>query len=872
MNPHKASQSRHPLAQLAAAFSLGICAANYFPFQAGVLWIVGGVCTVVALVALVKRRLALTAVALLVAVSVAGAVLAVQERRNEKRSEFGQFAGRQVLVTGALSRPPDLGSDRFYLTLSVERLDVDGFTRTTSGVLSLLAPFEYKDLQLGYGARVRVVTKLIRTDNYLNPGVSPLSEYLKRKGYDATGVIQSAGAITRLDDGPIFAPLALLYAWREGLQHEIHSKFAPETAGMLDAALLGNRYNLSRETAERFREGGTFHVLVISGLHISFIGGLVFLVVKRMTKRRMLQFAAPALIVWAYSLAVGAEASVVRAALMFTLAALAPVLFRESTSLNALGGAALVLLVHSPKELFDPSFQLTFLSVLAIVVIAWPLIQTFAAIGGWYPSRETPCPPSCSRGLRWFCELLFWSERRWRKEIARSPYHYRLFKPASAAWLERYGLQAVLRYVFAAIVVSAAVQLVLLPLLIVYFHRLSLASLILNIVVGVLLAVLAAVALLALLISQLSATLAAPLFTLADAINWSMIHSVDPFTHYNAASIRLPEYSGWGALVYVLYYVPLLALAFTRSNRSALVAAQVVLITILVAHPFSHGFEAGRLRIDFLDVGQGDAAMVTLPDGRTLLVDGGGNTDKRGSKSDRRSIGEAVVSEYLWWRGLDTVDYVLPTHADADHIDGLNDVVRNFTVHAALVARAPANDAEYSKFAHSLSATDTPVVTIQGGDVIRFGDATIEVLWPPPVNAPNGPSRNNDSTVLKVGFGDRSLLLTGDIEKGGERALVATARDLQADVVKVPHHGSRSSSIVPFVSATQAKVAVISVGKNSMFGHPHREVVERWQASGAQVLTTGECGTITVTTDGTELTVTGMQSHTSRGSPCHARP
>ena len=873
MNPHKASQSRHPLAQLAVAFSVGICAANYFPFQAGVLWIVGGVCTVVALVALAKRKLTLAAVALLVAVSVAGAVLALQERRNEKRSEFEQFVGRQVLITGVLSRPPELATDRFYLTLKVERLDVDGFTRTTSGVISLLAPFQYRDLQLGYGTRIQVVTKLIRTDNYLNPGVAPLSEYLDRKGYDATGVIQSAGAITRLEVGPVFSPLAMLYSWRERLQREIHSKFAPETAGVLDAALLGNRYNLSRETSERFREGGTFHVLVISGLHISFIGGLVFLLVKRVTKRRGLQFVAPALIVWAYSLAVGAEASVVRAALMFTLAALAPVLFRESTSLNALGGAALVLLVHSPKELFDPSFQLTFLSVLAIVVIAWPLVQTSAAIGGWYPSRETPCPPSCSRGLRWFCELLFWSERKWKKEIARSPYHYRLFKAKAAPWLERYGLQAVLRYSFAAIVVSAAVQLVLLPLMIVYFHRLSLASLILNIIVGVLLAVLAAVALLALLISQLSITVAAPLFTLADAINWLMIHSVDPFTRYNAASIRVPEYSGWGAFVYVLYYVPLLALAFTKAKRSiGLVAAQVVLVSILVAHPFSEGFGKGRLRIDFLDVGQGDAALVTLPDGRTLLVDGGGATDKRGLKSDRRSIGEAVVSEYLWWRGLDTVDYVLPTHADADHIDGLNDVVRNFTVHAALVARAPANDAEYNKFSQTVSEAGTQVVKIQAGDVIRFGAVEIKVLWPPLTNDPPEPARNNDSTVLKVGFGKHSLLLTGDIEKGGERALVSTARDLKADVVKVPHHGSRSSSTTPFVSATQAKVAVISVGKNSMFGHPHREVVERWQANGAQVLTTGECGTITVTTDGTELTVTGMQSHTSRGSPCHARP
>ncbi|HEX5888014.1 MAG TPA: DNA internalization-related competence protein ComEC/Rec2, partial [Pyrinomonadaceae bacterium] len=727
----------------------------------------------------------------------------------------------------------------------------------------------YRSLQLRYGTRIRVVTSFGRTDNYRNPGVSPLSEYLDRKGYDATGVIKSPSAIARLEDTARFSLRALLYSWREALQNEIHAKFDEETAGVLDAALLGNRYNLSRETAERFREGGTFHVLVISGMHISLIGGVVFLAVRRLTRRRVVQFVVPAVVVWAYSLAVGAEASVVRAALMFTFAGLGPVIFRESTSLNGLGAAALVLLVNRPKEIFDPSFQLTFLSVLAIVVVAWPLLQACSVIGGWYPSRETPVPPGCSRGLRWFCELLFWSERKWKKEIARSPHRYRLFKTPVAALLERYRVQACLRYVFAAVVVSGAVQLLLLPLMIVYFHRISPASLVLNIVVGLLLAALSAVAFVALLLSHLSPTVAAPFIKLANTIDWLMIHSVDPFAALNVASIHLPEYAGAGALVYLLYYVPLLTLLMSRARWRLITLAQLALVAVLILHPFSAGAD-GKLRVDFLDVGQGDSALVTLPDGRMLLVDGGGTTDLRRGNTDRRSIGEAVVSEYLWWRGLDTVDYVLPTHADADHIDGLNDVLRNFTVNACLVARSPTNDPEYAKFEQTLAATNTHLTTIQAGDLIRMGDVQIEVLWPPAATYANEPSRNNDSVVLRVGFGRHSLLLTGDIEKSGERALVSAGRGLKADVVKVPHHGSRSSSTLPFVTATAPKFAIVSVGQNSMFGHPHAEVVERWQANGAQVFTTGKCGTITVTTDGTTLTLTGMQSHTSPGSPCRA--
>lgn len=868
MNPHRASLSRHPLAEIAIAFAAGVCAANYFATWLVVLCIVGGVCTAAVIVALAKRKLLFAGVSLLLAVSVAGAVLAVQERKDDGASELGQFVGKPLIVNGVLNGPPEFGRDRLYLTLKVERLDVDGSSRISAGVVSLMAPFRgdgdqaaYKSLRLRYGARVRVVTTFSRIDNYRNPGVSPLSEYLDRKGYAATGVIKSPAAIERVGDVWGFPPLAWLYSWRTFLQEEIHAKFDPETAGVLDAALLGNRYNLSRETAERFREGGTFHVLVISGMHISLIGGIVFLALRRLTKRRVLQFVVPAVVVWGYSLAVGAEASVVRAALMFTFAALAPVLFRRSTSLNGLGASSLVLLVNSPKEIFDPSFQLTFLSVLAIVVVAWPLLQTCSAIGAWYPTRETPVRQACSRGLRWFCELLFWSERKWKKELARSPYRYRLFKTPLAARLERYRVQACLRYIFAAVVVSGAVQLLLLPLIIVYFHRLSLASLVLNIVVGVLLAALTAVALAALLLSQLSLTLAAPFFKLANLIDWLMIHSVDPFAHYDLASIHLPEYSGWSSLVYLVYYFPLLVLVVTRGKRwtKSLTMAQVLLVTVLIVHPFS-AVADGKLRVDFLDVGQGDSALVTLPDGRTLLVDAGGNTDRHGGNTDRRSIGEAVVSEYLWWRGLDAVDFVLATHADADHIDGLNDVLRNFTVDAALVARSPANDPEYAKFAQTLSATKTHVATIQAGDLLRFGETAIEVLWPSAATHANEPSRNNDSIVLRVEFGSRSLLLTGDIEKSGENAIIAAGKGLKVDVVKVPHHGSRSSSTLPFVSATKASVAVISVGQNSMFGHPHAEVVERWQANGAQVFTTGKCGTITVSTDGTDLLLTAFKS------------
>jgi competence protein ComEC len=612
---------------------------------------------------------------------------------------------------------------------------------------------------------------------------------------------------------------------------------------------------------------------------------------RRVTRRRGWQFLVSTLFLWAYTLAVGAESSVVRAALMFTMMALAPVVSRRARPLNALGGAALVLLVWRPSDLFDASFQLTFLSVLMIAVIAWPLLERLRAVGVWRPTQETPYPPVCPRWWRALAEALFWSEREWRNELSRAAYSCRLFKTPLAARLERWRAQRPLRYALGAIVVSASVQVGLLPLLVLYFHRLSLASLVLNIFVGILMALLSLVALAALLLAQVSAQLAAPLFRLAEATNWLMIHSVDPFARWGVASLRLPEYTGWNASVYVLYYVPLVALAAGLARWNPLrnlstveddekramlpfvlrLAALMlfVILVVIVAHPLSARQADGRLRIDFLDVGQGDAALVTMPDGATLLVDGGGrpNIQARGAppadeeagdatfERDTRSIGEAVVSEYLWWRGLDSVDYILATHADADHIDGLNDVARNFHMRAALVGRAPADDAEFARFSATMRAAAVPVYLLGRGDTLRFGAVTADVLWPPRTDNTSALSRNNDSVVLRLRFGERVFLLTGDIEREAEAALVSAPEDLRSDVLKVAHHGSRTSSTAEFIARAHPKIAVISVGLSSIFNHPHAEVVERWRASGAEILTTGSSGTITVSTDGHDLSI-----------------
>ena len=873
-----------PLAQLGAAFSSGILLSNTeLPFHFVLVCALFSAFGCALL--LLLKRITLASVSLFLAFAFCGSTLAALERRPAHQDRVKRLLDERVItpgapveVTGVLRQNPEVSWHAHYFTINVERIVVSGCDRSASGVVALMVPVSgdsglLRELQLRYGARIRVMTKLERTDNYRNPGVSPFTEYLDRKGYDASAAIKSAHLIERLDDDTVFLPLAWAYSWRTQLQKQIDARLSRETAGVLDAALLGNRYNLSSSAEERFRDGGTFHVLVISGLHITFLGGLVFVVTRRLTRNRVVQFAMSAVIVWGYSIAVGAEPSILRAALTFSVVLLAPLVSRRAFALNGLGAVAIALLLWKPSGLFDPSFQLTFVSVLAILVLAWPLLRTFAAIGSWRPTRVTPYPPACPGWVRRFAEALYWDEEASVRHLRSAGYGYSWFKGRTAATLQKIHAQRLVRFVFAAVVVSTSVQLTLLPFLIIYFHRFSPASFILNIFVGAGMAAVAIAALAGVVMAQVSVTLSEPVFLAANSLNWLMVHSVDPFTHAHVASIRVPEYRGPLFSVYVLYYLPLATLSLllvkwrplelpknkrdpNRKRRVfwAVTCAQLGAIAVLILHPCSATGTEGKLRVDFLDVGQGDAALLTFPDDTTVLVDGGGKpgpfkNDDEESERPVRAIGESVVSEYLWWRGLSHIDYLVATHADADHIDGLNDIARNFNVRSALVARFPERDAEFGKLLQSLTSNDVGVRAIGAGDELWVGGASLRILWPNPSEA-RLPSGNNDSLVLRVQFGSRSVLLTGDIEAKAERALVARQARVTADVTKVPHHGSRTSSTEEFVRSTSSKLAVISVGESSVFGHPHPEVVKRWEHNGARILQTGNKGMITLVTDG----------------------
>lgn len=304
-------------------------------------------------------------------------------------------------------------------------------------------------------------------------------------------------------------------------------------------------------------------------------------------------------------------------------------------------------------------------------------------------------------------------------------------------------------------------------------------------------------------------------------------------------------------------------------SPSILCALALTCALIAVIRPPVVGSD-GKLTIHFLDVGQGDSVLVVFPRGKTMLVDGGGelsfaapNTvDAQGSMNDTAddepifsdrafSIGEAVVSRFIWSLGRTRVDYVLATHAHADHIGGLTDVVRNLDVRQAVVGYAVPDEPEFNRFARAAAERRTPLYSVAAGERFEIDGVAIEVLWPPPADGREVTSGNDDSVVLRLVYGSVSILLAGDIEQSAEDSLVRSGANVTADLLKVPHHGSRTSSTEEFIDAVNPSYAVISVGERSRFGHPHPSVVNRYLMREVKLFQTGRDGMVTLETDGT---------------------
>jgi competence protein ComEC len=735
----------------------------------------------------------------------------------EDASYIKFYNSQEVEIEGMVSADPEVRDSATHIRLSVSRINPENEGwREVSGDVLLFVP-RYPEYE--YGDVLRVTGKLEIPGQL---GDFDYKGYLEHQGIYATMLYPD---LERIDSGQGFKPLEWIYSLRNSLAESIAEVMPEPQAALTQGILLGIRYNIPADIKYDFTITGTAHILAISGVNLSIIAGMLLSIgIWLFGKKRFIYIWLALGLIWLYALLTGMQPPLVRGAIMASLFLSAELVGRQRTAITSLALAAAVMVGLDPPILFDASFQLSFLAFAGLIFLA---------------------PPLTSLGRRL----------------------------AGAALGEKGLAVSLANIVSDGFSVTLAATIAVWPLIAYYFGVVSL--------VGPLATFLALPVLPAIIVTGMAAGLVGLAFIpLAQGIGWLawlfnsyMLFIVGGFAALPLSSTEVGSVSPAFIIVYYCVLIAIVGLVSKRgwrerarswlrsgASRSSQLVSRLswrwvvppLLILAALTSVAAITMPDDELHISFLDIGQGDAILIEQGN-QQVLIDGGPSP-----QTLIRELGDRMP---FWDR---TIELVVLTHPHDDHLSGLVEVLKRYRAEQVLYPDLEYDSPLYKEWEGLIEEKNIASTTAQAGQVIELGEGIIIRVVNPQTPQLTGTEadidtdiENNGSLVLRLDTGRVSFLFTADIMWEGEFELIACGAELDCTVLKVAHHGSNTSTTADFLAAVSPQLAVISVGEDNPYGHPHDEVVKRLAASlGAEnVFRTDEQGTIEFITDGEELWV-----------------
>jgi len=679
-----------------------------------------------------------------------------------------------------------------------------------------------------YGDFIRFHSTLKRISNFNNPGGFDYEHYLNLQGIYATGFIADTSEIVLLRHNSA-SPIRLeLESFRLYLKRIIYNNADSPQREIIEAMTIGNQNAIPSDVRDNFNKTGTSHILSISGLHIGMVAAFAFffvMIILKSSQYLMLKFniikiaaVTAFFVVLTYAFIAGMGVAVVRSTLMAMIFLIALISGKQKDLYNTLALSGLIILVISPEALFDISFQLSFMAVLALIYI-----------------------------VPRFSNLSF----------------------SQYAFLPPWG-QSIVRHIYLAIIVCAAATIGTLPLIMYYFNRVSAVTIIANLILVPLLGTLAlAISMFFILSAFFSASVAGFFIKLASVlvqISVGLINKLADisWSSYNTIKPNFIE-------IAVFYLLVFLVIQFIDTIRKIKIQKElsprnfqvqkyliIIIVVFFAADAIYITFReklSSDLRITVIDVGQGNSILVRFPGGDNMLIDGGGFSD---SNFD---IGRHVIAPFLYHERIKNIGTVVLSHPHPDHLLGLIYIMNNFDPDQVWKSTLPIDLEDYPEWEKAIrlnKINESPISDVSPEKI--FGGVQVNILWPPDysfrdMNNLSYDDVNDSSLVLKITFGKVRFLIPGDISADVERQLIKSGADLRSDVMVVPHHGSAYSSSAEFIKAVSCRWAIVSAGKANIFHHPHPSTIQRYNHAGVHIFRTDRDGAVTLMTDGNDLNI-----------------
>jgi len=851
---------QEPIFVAVLAFSSGIIAANYF-WRSPFAWLAAFLAAIAGAAFFYRRSPQVTfALGLLAIISLGGFYLQARDAAEPAIAENLQpFAGGQdevgvtaYVIREGLVRDGSYGGKQESVDVKTERLQLDEHVLNTAVGIRLTiyskqseeddardAGAESPLRVYTYGQRLRFTAKLRMPRNYRNPGAMDMAGYLASQGIRLTGSAR-AGSVEVLP-GFVGSRIGL---WRSAARRSVLARIMQlwpgEHGALMQAMLIGGRAFFGREIKTDFQRTGTYHILVVSGINVGILAFAAFWTLRRLPMGETWATITTILLSWGYAFLADLGSPIVRATITLNIYLLTRLLFRDRAALNGLGIAALGILLVNPRTLFEASFQLTFLSVIAVAGIAVPVLRR--SIDPLRRALRNFDSPAFDFSLPTRTAQFRFDVRLIREQLGN------LVGPRVANFVVVRGTGFALGAA-ELLFISTVIQIALALPMAWYFHRATTMALPANALVIPIAEVLLPAAVLAVALSYVSTWLAyVPAAISAYALD-ALTGTIRIISHMRISDVRVPT----PTLAVCCAAAAAFGLALLLARRRMLfatfgLAGLLASAAWIVLFPPKPQWHPGIFEITAIDVGQGDSLLLITPEGKTLLLDAGGMPGNTRSEFD---VGEEVVSPYLWSRGIRRLDAIAISHAHTDHLGGMRSVIANFQPRELWYGvESPSIPFREVEEAAKLFHVEQKALT--AGDTFDYGGVHVRVLNPEMGIPPHDPPQDDESLVLRMQYGETSALLVGDAHRRIEKLLANEAP--QADLLKVGHHGSATSSSPDFLAAVKPRYAVVSVGFYNSFHHPRPEVMQRYAEADVRTYRTDLAGAVSFFLDGKGVT------------------